>query len=181
MRLRIFIATAALVLCASIAQAQKLVIDADKTANFTAFKTYGWAGGQIAPNPGTGQMLVNAIERELNSRGMMKNDADPDIRIAVMAAAGMDLQGVGPSWNRELYKSWGGYGNPAALMTVNTGTLLIDLVETKNKFSIWRGVAKDIFISPPTGNPTKDAQTMEKLVNKTVTKMFKKYPVKPGK
>lgn len=181
MRSRNIIALVVLLLFASVTQAQKMVIDVDKSFDFSKFKTFGWSSGQIAPKPTTSQMLVSAVERELISRGLVKNETDPDIRIAVMAAADMDLQGVGPSWNNERYKSWGGYGNPSALMTVAYGTLLIDLIETKNKFSIWRGVAKNIFVKPPTGDPEKDLRQMQGLVNKTVGKMFKKYPVKPSK
>jgi len=126
-------------------------------------------------------MLIEAIESELRSRGMVRNDASPDIRIAVMAAADMDLQGVGPSWNNESYRFWGGYGNPSALMTVTKVTLLIDLIETKKKYSVWRAVAKDIFVKPPTGNQEKDLKQMKGLVDKTITKMFKKYPIARGK
>lgn len=181
MRTRIIVVAAIILAAASLTAAQKMVVDVDKTVSFAAFKSYGWAGGQIAPKASTSQMIVNAIERELNSRGLVRNDAAPDIRISVMAAAGIDLQGVGPTWNNERYKFWGGYGNPAALMNVAKGTLLIDLIETKNNHSIWRGVVKDVFVAPPTGNPVKDAEAMESLVNKTILKMFRKYPVKPSK
>lgn len=172
---------AVLILAASMAHAQKIVVDVDRSADFKVLKSYGWAEGQVAPKPTTSKSIITAIESQLNSRGLVRNDTDPDFRIAVMAAAGMDLQGVGPSWNREVYKSWGGYGNPSALMNVTNGTLMIDLIETKNKISIWRAVAKDVFVAQPSGNPTKDAKHMDDLVNKTVSKLFKKYPVKPGR
>lgn len=181
MRSRINIAIAVLFVFASFAQAQKTVIDVDKTFDFSKFKSFAWSDGQIAPKATTSEMLVAAIEREMTLRGLVRNDSAPDIRIAVMAAAGMDLQGVGPTWNNERYKYWGGYGNPAALMTVTSGTLLIDLIETKSKHSIWRAVVKDIFVKPPTGDPEKDLKQMQGLVNKTIPKIFKKYPVSPNK
>ncbi|MBK6724907.1 MAG: DUF4136 domain-containing protein [Acidobacteria bacterium] len=124
--------------------------------------------------------LVAAIERELTMRGLVRNDSAPDMRIAVMAATGMDLQGVGPTWNNERYKFWGGYGNPAALMTVTKGNLLIDLVETKGKMSVWRAAVKD-FCPAAIGRSGKDVKQMQELVNKTIAKIFKKYPVSPKK
>jgi len=182
MRSRIIVAAATAVLfLVSVANAQKAMVDVDSSLDFTQLKSYGWSEGRIAPRESTSRFIVQAIESELNSRGLVRNDTDPDIRIAVMAAAEMDLQGVGPTWNNERYRSWGGYGNPAALMNVAKGTLLIDLVLASNKFSIWRGVVNDVFVAPPSDNPAKDAQRMESLVNKTVAKMFKKYPGKPGK
>jgi len=172
---------AVLFVAASVAKAQKLVVDVDESVDFRTFKSFGWSPGQIAPKATTSQFIINAIESELKARGLTRNDTAPDIRIVVMAAAGLDLQGIGPTWNNESYKSWGGYGNPAALMTVAKGTLLIDLLEATKNHSIWRGVAKDIFLVPTTGNLEKDARQMESLVNKSVGKMFKKYPVKAGK
>ena len=183
MRSRILFAAPLLFLAVPFVHAQKMVVDVDKTVDFTAFKSYGWDVGQIAPRASTSRLIVNAIEKELNSRGLVRNNETPDLKIAVMAAAGMDLQGVGPSWNNERYKSWGGgaYGNPAALMNVAKGTLLVDLIDTRNKNSIWRGVVRDVFVAPPTGDPAKDEADMAKVVNKNVEKMFKKYPVKLNK
>lgn len=181
MKLKMIFAFVALFVVVSAAQAQKITVDVDKALDFKTFKTFAWGSGQIAPKTSTSQMIIAAIERELTSRGLTKNDAAPDIQISVMAAVGMDLQGIGPSWNNERYKSWGGYGNPAALMNVTTGSMLIDLIETKNKYSVWRGVVKDVFVAQPSNDPLADARQMEKLVNKTIAKMFKKYPVKPTK
>jgi hypothetical protein len=179
MKTRLIIAIAVILVAASSVQAQKIRVDVDKTIEFAGFRSFSLADGQIAPNPKTGRSIISAIESELSLRGLKRDDVNPDIRIAVMAAADMDLQGVGPSWNNERYRSWGGYGNPGALMTVAKGMLMIDLVETTGKLSIWRGVASDVFVAPPSGDPEKDAIEMDKLVRKTVKKMFKNYPVKP--
>ncbi|MBC7898435.1 MAG: DUF4136 domain-containing protein [Saprospiraceae bacterium] len=178
MKLRTIVIFVALFAAASAAHAQKLIVDVDKSFDFKAVKTFGWSNGKIAPKESTGQLIIAAIERELTSRGLVRNDAEHDIQIAVMAAAGMDLQGVGPTWNNEVYRSWGGYGNPAALMTITSGDILIDVIETKNKHSIWRGAGKGIFVAPPSGNVEKDLKDMEKTVNKWIGKFFKKYPVK---
>lgn len=178
MKSRTIFAVVAVLILGSIGYGQKMIVDADKSVNFAAFKSFAWAEGNIAPKATTSQLIIAAIEKELTSRGLVKNEAAPDIRIAVMAAADMDLQGIGPTWNNEAYRSWGGYGNPAAMMTVTKGTLLVDILEVNNKTSVWRGVAKDIFVQTPSGNAEKDAKQMEKLVNKTVGDMFKQYPVK---
>ncbi len=62
------------------------------------------------------------------------------------------------------------------MVTVTTGTLLIDLVETKNKYSVFRGVAKDTLNGGRTANAEADAKKVEKPIKKAVSKMFKKYP-----
>lgn len=172
------ILVATLFVFVSAGEAQKTVVDVDKSFDFTQFKTFGWSDGQVAPKATTGEMLITAVERELLSRGLVRNDTAPDIRIAVLAAADMALQGVGPTWNNERYRFEGGHGNPAALMTLTKGTLLIDIVETKNKISIWRAIVKDVFVKPLTGNAEKDLKQMQGLVNKIVPDIFKKYPIK---
>ncbi len=179
MRFRIILTIAVLFVVTSAANAQKMVVDVDKAVDFSTFRSFSWSAGQIAPKATTSQIIIDAVENELKSRGLVRNDAAPDILISVMAAAEMDLQGVGPTWNNEVYRSWGGYGNPAALMDVTKGTLLIDLVETKKNFGVFRAVVKDVFVSAPTGNPERDTKTMRSLVGKTVKKIFKKYPVAP--
>jgi len=168
----------AIVLCgATMTEAQKVTVDVDRTVNFHNYKTFGWSGGQVAKNPMVAQLITSAIERELAARGLTHDESKPDLSIAVMAATGIDLQGVGPSWNNVQYKSWGGYGNPNALMNIHNGTLLIDLVDTKDKYSVLRGVASDTLDRAPSGNPAEDAKHVQKLIDKAVKKIFKKYPV----
>ena len=181
MKSRTIFTLAALLIFGSGAFGQKVIVDVDKAVNFASFKSFAWAPGNVAPKPTTNESIIMAVENELTSRGLVKNEANPDFRIVVLAAADMDLRGIGPTWNNEAYRSWGGYGNPAAMVTVTKGTLLIDLVEVTKDMSVWRGVAKDIFIIPPTGNAEKDAKQLKEVVNKTVKNLFKKYPVKPGK
>lgn len=176
MKLSSIFAVAFLLLVTSSAFGQKIQVDVDKTINFANFKTYGWAEGTVARNPFVSKLIVEAVERELNSRGLTKNNEHPDFKVTVMAATDVDLQGVGPTWNNVNYATWGGYRNPAAMVTVTTGTLLIDLVETKNSYSVFRGVAKDTLNGGRTANAAADAKGVEKLINKAVNKMFKKYP-----
>ena len=62
--------------------------------------------------------------------------------------------------NNVNYATWGWLPQPAALMTVTTGTLLIDLIDTKNNNSVWRGVAKDKLTDGPTATSA-DAMGVE--------------------
>ena len=175
----IILAAAVLFLVTSTAFAQKVKVDVDSTVNFSNFKTFGWDKGPVARNPIISDLIVKAVESELTARGFTKSD-NPDIKVAVMAAAGMDLQAVGPTWNNVNYAVWGGYRNPAALMNVQTGTLLIDLLDTKNNSSVFRGVARETLNRSVSADQVADAKSVEKLIQKAVTKMFKKYPGTKG-
>ena len=174
----IVLAAAVLFLSTSAVFGQKVEVDVDKSVNFSTFKTFGWAPGLVARNPLISQMIIAAVESEFTARGLTKSDGNPDIKIAVLAAAGMDIQAVGPTWNNANYRTWGGYANPAALMNITTGTLLVDLVDTRKDIGVFRGVAKDTLTRAVSADMKADAKSVEKVVKNAVSKMFKKYPVK---
>ena len=173
---RIILVAAVLSLSAAAAVAQSVKVNVDSTANFQSFKTFGWDKGMVARNPLISVLIVNAVESELTKRGLTKAE-NPDLKVAVAAAAGADIQAVGPTWNNAQYQVWGGYTNPAALMNVVTGTLLVDLVDTKKDMSVFRGVAKQTLNRSSSANEAADAKSVEKPIKKAVSKMFAKYPV----
>ena len=181
MKPSILLAAAVLLLSTSAVFGQKVQVDVDKTVNFSTFKTFGWAKGIVARNPIISQMIIAAVESELTARGLTKSDDNPDIKVAVLAAAGMDIQAVGPTWNSANYRTWGGYTNPAALMNITTGTLLVDLVDTRNDIGVFRGVAKDTLTRPVSADMKADAKSVEKVVKQAVSKMFKKYPIQKSR
>jgi hypothetical protein len=175
MKPSVILAAALLFLSASTAFGQNVKVDVDTTVNFSTFKTFGWDKGVVARNPIISALIVTAVESELTKRGLTKVDESPDLKVAVAAAAGVDIQTVGPTWNVN-YAVWGGYTNPAALMNITTGTLLLDLVDTKSDRSIFRGVAKQTLNRSVSADPAADAKSVEKLIKKAVSKMFEKYP-----
>lgn len=175
MKRLLMLTAAVLFLSAPAAFGQNVKVDVDTTVNFSTFKTFGWAPGMVAKNPLISQQIITAVESELTARGLTKSD-NPDIKVAVVAAAGMDIQAVGATWNNINYAVWGGYTNPAALMNVTTGTLLVDLVDAKRDISVFRGVAKETLNRSVSADITADAKSVDKLIKKAVSKMFKKYP-----
>jgi len=180
MKPSIILAAAVLFLSTSAVFGQNVKVDVDTTVNFSTLKTFGWAEGMVARNPIISQTIVTAVESELTARGLTRSADNPDIKVAVVAAAGVDIQTVGPTWNVN-YAVWGGYTNPAALMNITTGTLMIDLVDAKSDRSVFRGVAKETLNRSASADPAADARSVEKLIKKAVTKMFKKYPAQTSR
>lgn len=176
------ILAAAVVLLSTTAFAQDVKVDVDATANFASYKTFGWdKSGTVARNPLIGALIVAAVESELIKRGLTKVDDNPDLKVAVTAAAGIDIQAVGPTWNNAKYQVWGGYTNPAAMHNVTTGTLLLDLVDTKSDMSVFRGVGRQTLNRSSSADPAADAKSVEKPIKKAVGKMFAKYPIRTAK
>jgi len=176
MKLSIILAAVVLCLITPAAFAQKVKFDVDSTAGFASYKTFAWDKGMVARNPIISKMIVDAVESELTKRGLTRVEANPDLKVAVAAAVGMDIQAVGPTWNNAKYQAWGGYTNPAALMNIVTGTLLVDLIDARKDMSVLRGVAKQTLNRSVSGNDAEDAKSVEKTIKKAVTKMFEKYP-----
>jgi len=90
MKPSIILAAALLFLSTSAVFGQNVKVDVDATVNFSTFKTFGWAEGMVARNPIISQLIVNAVESELTARGLIKSADHPDIKVAVVAAAGVD-------------------------------------------------------------------------------------------
>ena len=181
MRSRTFFIFAALLIFGSVVHGQKIKVDVDKSIDFKAFKTFTWAEGNVAPTASTSYLITAAVEKELAARGLVKNTENPDIRIDAIAAANMDLKGIGPSWNYDTFGGWGGYGNPGAMVTSAKGSVLMNFFDIRRNTSVWRAIARDVFVLMPSGNREKDIKEMEETVNKTINKLFKKYPVQPRK
>ena len=173
---RIILVAAVLSFCAATSFAQSVKVDVDTTADFSSFKTFAWDKGMVARNPIISSLIVTTVESELTKRGLTRVDANPDLKVAVAAAVGADIQAVGPTWNNAKYQVWGGYTNPAALMNIVTGTLLVDLIDAKKDMSVLRGVAKQTLNRSTSGDDAADAKSVEKTIKKAVSKMFEKYP-----
>lgn len=171
--------------CAN-AAAEKIRVHYDKTMDFSKFKTYGWAPIGAVAHPMLALDIVGAIEDQLNSRGLKKVPANPDLLIQVYGAVDSE---VSMTSNNPIYNATGGippfdpsmtspgnslywdgyYGN--STVVVYPGQMAVDLIDFKTKKLVWRAFASEA-ISP--NNPDK----LESEANSTIAKMFKEYPVK---
>jgi hypothetical protein len=173
------------VLCAG-AQAEKIRVHYDKSIDFSKFKTYGWAPLGAVSHPMLALDIVGAVEDELNSRGLKKVPANPDLLVQIYGSVDAELSMTS---NNPIYNATGGippfdpsmtspgnslywdgyYGN--STVVVHPGQLIVDLIDVGAKKLVWRGVGSEA-ISP--NNPDK----LMSEANSTVSKMFNDYPVK---
>ena len=67
---------------------------------------------------------------------------------------------------------------PSVMMTPAAATHMAVPVSASdlNHRVVWRGSATQTLEQGPSGNPMKDAKTVEKPIRKAVEKMFKQYP-----
>lgn len=178
---RIILSLGFLLVLTSGAQAQKVRVDWDKTASFTGFRTYAWGDNTRATNPLMDQRIVEGLEAQLAAKGLRKVDPEdnPDLVVTYHVATEMETQlntintGFwGPGWG---YGWRGGMGmamGPGMATTtvekIPVGQLIVDIGDVKNRKFIWRGTATGTLSSKP--------EKVTKMINKSLTKMFEKFP-----
>src|ERR1044071_6151676 len=164
-----------LALLGTIALAQNITYDFDRSAPFARFKTYSWVKGTPVNDALNDKRIVSAIDSQLAAKGFTKVDerGTADVLVAYHASFDKNLQINGFS------SGWGGYrfgGNRtgrATLDQVTVGTIAVDMVDASNKTIVWRGLA--------TGELDARAKPehTEKNIQKAAVKLFKNYPPKP--
>jgi hypothetical protein len=146
--------------------------DYDRSANFSALKTYTWREGTKLPNPLMNDRLIAAVDAQLQAKGLQKVEQGGDLSVTYHASANesMEMQTYSSG---SYYGCWGGCMSTAStsVSTVTTGTLIVDLVETSSNKMVWRGTGSDTV----TGDP----QDSERKINEVVKRMFGNFPPKP--
>jgi hypothetical protein len=161
--LKAMLAVVAVCLIPTIASAQTVSVDYDRTADFSKFRTYAWREGRPAANPLIDKRIVEAVDRQLAARGWIRTDSSPSA--IVMYAAGLDAErqlkawGSGPRWN--------GFGTVTA-QTIYTGQLMLDIYEAATRQLVWRGVASDTV--------RENTEKNDKRLYQAIAKLFRQLP-----
>ena len=172
----LFLAT---ILC-SVVRAQKTSAEYDKSVDFSTFKTFAFDEKEGARNPFVNTLIVQAVERELTSRGLTKVSSDPDVKVVYLAATVPNLQVQSVPFYHVVNPAYSGMVGSATMnmWDVTTGTLVIDLWDRKSDRVVFRGTVTDVLQRAPSADASADAKMVSKPINKGVAKIFKKYPVK---
>ena len=166
MKLKMSIITI-LALILSACSAINVNTNTDTSANFGSFHTFNFA--PIKPNPQApfafSQINQNRIKDAITHEMKMRNyqlAEKPDIKIGFYLSVKdeTDVYGTGGGY-------WGYDYGPVQTYHYTAGTLIIDLVDTKNNKLIWQGLAKGIL---PQGS-----NYSEEKVQKVITKVFEHY------
>ena len=167
------------VLFCTVVQAQKTSAGYDKSIDFSNYKTFAFDEGG-ARNPFVNVMIIEAIERELTSRGLTKVAAEPDLRVVYIAATGPNLQVANVPFYHVVNPAYSGMVGSAsmAMWDVTTGTLVIDLFDRKTDRVVFRGTINEVLQRAPSADLEADAKVVSKPIKKGIAKIFKKYPVK---
>jgi hypothetical protein len=161
--------------------AQKIRVDYEHGNDFTKYKTYKWVKIKESPdvNQIVDQRIIGAIDAAMTKEGFTKSESNPDLFIGYQAILTRQQQlttftnGAGPGWG---YGARWGYGWGASSIstttsdTINSGTLVVDLMDPQQQKLVFRGIGTDTLSDKPEKNAKK--------IDKAVTKIFEKYPPK---
>jgi hypothetical protein len=177
-----YIKLAALLCLGGATFAQEAQFDYDRSANFSAYKTYQWVDYKAVP---VGDQLLDrdikrAVDEQLAGKGLRRVDSGGDLLVGYQAGIAQEKQidgfgsGGGPFWGG--WGGWGGFNDVhATTSTIDIGKLAIGLFDPATKQLVWRGAAsKTLDLSK---NPDKNYRTLEKAM----AKLFQNYPPGTGK
>ena len=169
------------VLLASPVHAQKPQIQWDKEYDFSKVKTFKWqppsAPSLEDSNPFMHKFIESSIETELQNVGFTKTDGDPDVYVTYHGSVDTEVQlrstsfgyGVGSygmgGWGMSGY-SLGNQHTTTREVQTKKGTLVVDVVDAKEKQLVWRGTASGILISD-------DQEKTQKAVGNAIQDMAK--------
>lgn len=162
----------------------KNTFDYDSSADFSQIKTYQWnhqASKAFAKaNPLIDKRIITAIEDNLTRKGVMKAES-ADIKVSYTVGFEKKLKTGGLSAGVGMSVGKSNRGN-ISLSSGNQikqtieGTLIVDMVDTKNGDLIWRST---------TVKPVKDRdaspEDSKKRIGQLVYQMFENFPPEKNK
>ncbi len=123
-----------LALAAVAALAAEISIDADRTVDFSAFKTYAWKANDKASDPLVDQAIVADIEEQLAAKGLKKVEGPPDLFVQYHVI--LQKEAKLTDWDEGKFKF---ENRNITVQRLTVGTLLVDLVDAKTGAVVWRG------------------------------------------
>jgi Domain of unknown function (DUF4136) len=174
MRLATFATAVSITLLGTIALAQSVTYDFDRSANFSKFKKYAWVRGTEVADELNHARVVRSIESQLASKGLSKVDAsaNPDVLVAYHASFDKNIRINAYSTGWAGPRFGGLQSGTATTQDIVNGTLVVDMIDASSKSIVWRGMASAEL------NPTAKPDKRDKNINKTAEKLFKQYPPK---
>lgn len=174
----------------TLAHAQ-ITSDFDKTADFSAYKTYNFAGwvdnSDQVINELDRNRITSAIKNEFDARDMSFQKEKGDVTITLFIVIDKKTSktaytdyvgGMGYAGRWGYGYGYGGMGMGSSTTTIQEddymeGTFVIDMYDNETKKLVWQGIIKSVVKEKP--------EKREKSIPKSVKKLMKKYPVAPAK
>jgi len=173
------IAAAAVSALALAGCAATLTVDsyADRAADFTRYRTFGWGPGEqlatgdprLDNNPFFHGRVQAQVEKQLAAKGLEQATSEtPDLTIHYHTSITQEIQ-AGTADRRYGYCE----GDGCDPYVYEAGTLLIDLVDTRSNRVVWRGWAK-----ASVEGVVENQEWMEERIDQAVARILERFPAR---
>jgi hypothetical protein len=174
MRIAICATVLGFAMLGTIAVAQSVNYDYDRSADFSKFKTYAWVRGTNLNDELNHKRVVGAIDAQLVSKGLSRVESQSHADVLVAYHANFDdnlqINGFSSGFGGPRF---GNFSGTATTQRIVTGTLVVDMMDARTRAIVWRGFAEhDV-------NPGAKPEKRDKNITKATEKIFKNYPPKP--
>jgi hypothetical protein len=170
----LFLAAVVLLAIPVAAPAQSVKVAYDHSVNFTRFKTYAWVKGLPAGNPQIHKLIVDRIDRQLQSKGLQEVNGAADLHVTYYASLDENINTSAVEYMKNSdWKKWGSHDQvygPKMVALPKAG-MLLDLIDASANRLVWQGHAMDAY--------TPNVARAKKRVMKVVEKLFKSFPPPP--
>jgi hypothetical protein len=163
------------------AAAQDVKSNFDKSVDFTKYKKYAWGSNYLLTRQTKevqeqiNMAIVDSINRNLQARGFVEDDKNPDFRITY-EAGGLPKADVGAQ--RDLYAAdmvnyyWGNLsGISSDVWVYSLAKLQITVTDAATKSNLWQAMA-----SQKIRDPQKFGNNLKENVDKFIQKTMKSFP-----
>jgi len=161
--------------------ATEVKTDYDRAADFGRYKTFCWQKVETK-NPLWIERIKNTVGSALIEKGWTQAEPNSGCDVAIVAiemkrnhdAVNTFYDSFGGGWGGWGWRGFGGDGfgqSTTTTETYQTGTLIVDLFDAKNKNLVWRGSATDTLSN-------KSDKNIKKLKN-SASKLFEHFPPQP--
>lgn len=185
--LRRLIALTLLATLAACATGPDVRVDYDRNADFSRYRTFGWASPLGTDRSGyttlTTDRMKAAVEREMTARGYAYAPNAPDLLVNFQGRLQDRIQvSPGPAFAAPIsyygyrgYPAWPGYafGSGPFVDQYTEGTINVDLVDRRRDAMVWEGVA----VAPVTD---RDRTYPQERIDSSIAAIFAKYPYRAG-
>ncbi len=170
--------TLALAAAAAVAMAAcstlKTSTDYRPGTDFGKYKTFAFKNTEDIKNNILVDRIKSALGTQLRAKGFTENDQNPDL--IVVAHPRLSQQTQINTYNTGWGYGWGwrgGMGTTTSTVDqIPVGTLIVDLVDAKDKELVWRGTASDTLKEKAT------PEERDKSLNDAMAKLFEGFPPK---
>lgn len=171
MRHMLFFAALVLLAIPVAAPAQTVEVAYDHSVDFAQFKTYAWVKGLPAGNPEIHKLIVDQVDRHLQSKGLQRVEGSADLHVAYYTSLDENINTSAVEYMKNTdWRRWGEHDQvygPKMVAMPKAG-MVLDLIDASANRLVWQGHAKDAY--------TPNVGRAKKRVIKAAEKLFKGFP-----